>query len=55
VRLLDYGVLQAAAPPIYLKLIEVAYTQGGAETYALLLGISTDEAAKTLLQTDPTV
>src|SRR6266481_1375069 len=54
VRLLDYGVLQAAAPPIYLALIEVAYTQGGAETYALLLGISTDEAAKTLLQTDPT-
>jgi maltose alpha-D-glucosyltransferase / alpha-amylase len=54
VRLLDYGVLQAAAPPLYLKLIEVAYTQGGAETYALLLGISTDEAAKTLLQTDPT-
>ena len=54
VRLLDYGVLQAVAPPIYLVLIEVAYTQGGAETYALLLGISTDEAAKTLLQTDPT-
>src|SRR5712691_10023777 len=54
VRLLDYGVLQAAAPPIYLAFIEVAYTQGGAETYTLLLGISTDEAAKTLLQTDPT-
>ena len=54
VRLLDYGVLQAAAPPIYLALIEVVYTAGEAETYALLLGISTDEAAKTLLQTDPT-
>jgi maltose alpha-D-glucosyltransferase / alpha-amylase len=54
VRLLDYGMLQAAAPPLYPVLIEVAYTQGGAETYALLLGISTDEAAKTVLQTDPT-
>jgi maltose alpha-D-glucosyltransferase / alpha-amylase len=54
VRLLDYGGLQAAVPPIYLVLIEVAYTQGEAETYALLLGISIDEAAKTLLQTDPT-
>ena len=51
-RLADYGVLQAA-PPIYLVLVEVAYAQGGADTYALLLGISTDEAAKTLLQTDP--
>jgi maltose alpha-D-glucosyltransferase/alpha-amylase len=47
-------MLQAAAPPLYLVLIEVAYTQGGAETYTLLLGISTDEAAKTVLQTDPT-
>jgi maltose alpha-D-glucosyltransferase/alpha-amylase len=54
VHLLDYGMLQAAAPPLYLVLIEVAYTQGGAETYTLLLGISTDEAAKTVLQTDPT-
>jgi maltose alpha-D-glucosyltransferase/alpha-amylase len=54
VHLLDYGVLQAAAPPLYPVLIEVAYAQGEAETYALLLGISTDEAAKTLLQTDPT-
>jgi len=53
-HLLDYGVLQAAAPPIYLVLIEVTYTQGEAETYALLLGVSTDEAAKTVLQTDPT-
>jgi maltose alpha-D-glucosyltransferase / alpha-amylase len=51
-RLLDYGVLQAV-PPIYLVLVEVTYAQGGADTYALLLGISTDEAAKTLLQTDP--
>ena len=54
VRLLDYGMLQVAAPPLYLVVIEVAYTQGGAETYTLLLGISTDEAAKTVLQTDPT-
>jgi maltose alpha-D-glucosyltransferase/alpha-amylase len=54
VRLLDYGVLQAAAPPIYLALIEVVYVAGETETYALLLGISTDEAAKTLLQTEPT-
>src|SRR5215475_5966226 len=54
VHLLDYGVLQAAAPPIYLVLIEIAYTQGEPETYALLLGISTDEAAKTVLQTEPT-
>jgi len=54
VHMLDYGVLQGAPPPIYLVLIEVTYTQGGAETYALLLGISTDEAAKTLLQTEPT-
>ena len=53
VRLVDYGVLQAAAPPLYLVLIEVTYTQGGVETYALLLGISTDEAAQTLLQTEP--
>src|SRR2546428_258989 len=48
------GLMQAAAPPLYLVVIEVAYTQGGAETYTLLLGISTDEDAKTLLQTDPT-
>ena len=54
VRLLDYGMLQAAAPPLYLVVIEVAYTQGGAETYTLLLGISTDEDAKAVLQTDPT-
>ena len=53
VRLVDYGVLQAAAPPLYLVLIEVTYTQGGVETYALLLGVSTDEAAQTLLQTEP--
>ena len=54
IHLLDYGVLQAAAPPIYLVLIEIAYTQGEPETYALLLGISTDGAAKTVLQTEPT-
>jgi maltose alpha-D-glucosyltransferase/alpha-amylase len=54
IHLLDYGVLQAVAPPTYLVLIEVTYTQGGAETYTILLGISSDEAAKTVLQTDPT-
>ena len=54
IHLLDYGVLQAVAPPTYLVLIEVTYAQGGAETYTLLLSISSDEAAKTLLQTDPT-
>jgi maltose alpha-D-glucosyltransferase/alpha-amylase len=52
-RLVDYGVLQAAAPPIYLLLVEVTYAQGGTDTYALLLGISTDEVAKALLQSDP--
>ena len=52
-RLVDYCLLQPTSPLLYLVLVEVTYTQGGAETYALLLGISTDETAETLPQTDP--
>ena len=34
-------------------LVEVVYKDGGIETYALPLGISADEAAEALLQTEP--
>src|SRR5262249_21039744 len=52
-RLVDYCLLQAITPLVYLALVEVTYTDGGAETYALVLGISTGEMAEALFQTDP--
>ena len=54
-RLVDYCLIQATAPLVYLVLVEVTYTDGGAETYALILGISAGETAEALLQTDPGV
>ncbi len=54
-RLVDYCLIQATAPLVYLVLVEVTYTDGGAETYALVLGISAGEMAEALLQTDPGV
>jgi len=52
-RLGDYCLIQATAPLVYLVLVEVTYTDGGAETYALVLGISVGEPAAALLQTNP--
>src|SRR5262249_25825375 len=42
-RLVDYSLLQATAPLVYLVLVEITYTDGGVETYALVLGISAGE------------
>lgn len=53
VRLVDYCLLQDTPPLLYLVLIEASYTEGTAETYVLLLGISADDMAETLLQTEP--
>jgi maltose alpha-D-glucosyltransferase / alpha-amylase len=52
-RLLDYCLLQTTVPLIYLVLAEVTYSEGGAETYSLLLGIGSDETAQAVLHNEP--
>lgn len=52
-HLLDYVFLQTPEPLFCLAFVEVTYTAGAAEMYALLLGISADEATQALVQTEP--
>src|SRR5262249_42723756 len=52
-HLVDYCLIQETAPLVSMVLVEVIYTDGGAETYAMVLGISAGETADTLFQTDP--